>query len=96
MTPCKPEDILAESFRIIEENVGQHAFDAGQWPIARRMIHASGDLDLLDFICFHYDAVPAALCRRFHPAQPHRHGRDHGAGGHSPTFGRDTGGAANC
>jgi precorrin-8X/cobalt-precorrin-8 methylmutase len=61
MTPCKPEDILAESFRIIEENVGEHSFNAGQWPIVRRMIHASGDLDLLDFIRFHNDAVPAAL-----------------------------------
>jgi precorrin-8X/cobalt-precorrin-8 methylmutase len=61
MTPSRPEDILAESFRIIESQVGPHAFDARQWPIVRRMIHASGDLDLIPLIRFHNDPVAAGL-----------------------------------
>jgi precorrin-8X/cobalt-precorrin-8 methylmutase len=56
----KPDDILAESFRIIEEEVGPHGFSADQWPVVRRMIHASGDLDLARLVRFHNDPVPAA------------------------------------
>lgn len=61
MNPRRPEDILAESFRIIEKEVGLHSFDAAQWPIVRRMIHASGDLDLIHAVRFRNDPVPAAL-----------------------------------
>jgi precorrin-8X/cobalt-precorrin-8 methylmutase len=61
MTPPKSDDILAESFRIIEAEVGSHSFDAGQWPIVRRMIHASGDLDLVPLVRFHNHPVRAAL-----------------------------------
>ena len=61
MKPCKPEDILAESFHIIEEEVETHSFDAREWPIVRRIIHASGDLDLVHAVRFHNDPVQAAL-----------------------------------
>jgi precorrin-8X/cobalt-precorrin-8 methylmutase len=61
MNPCGPDDILAESFRIIEAEVGPHSFDAKEWPIVRRMIHAAGDLDLVHAVRFHNDPVPAAL-----------------------------------
>jgi precorrin-8X/cobalt-precorrin-8 methylmutase len=57
----KPADILAESFRIIEAEVGAHRFDAQDWPIVRRMIHASGDVDLVHAVRFHGDPVPAAM-----------------------------------
>jgi precorrin-8X/cobalt-precorrin-8 methylmutase len=57
----QPDDILAESFRIIDSEVGPHEFDAVQWPIVRRLIHASGDLDLARLVRFHNDPVPAAL-----------------------------------
>jgi precorrin-8X/cobalt-precorrin-8 methylmutase len=60
MTPCRPEDILAESFRIIDEEVGAHSFAASEWPIVRRMIHASGELDLLAQVRFHNNPVAAA------------------------------------
>jgi precorrin-8X/cobalt-precorrin-8 methylmutase len=56
----KPDDILAESFRIIEEEVGPHGFSADQWPVVRRMIHASGDLDLVRLVRFHNDPVAVA------------------------------------
>jgi precorrin-8X/cobalt-precorrin-8 methylmutase len=60
MTPRGPEEILAESFRIIDAEVGPHAFDARQWAVVRRMIHASGDLDLVASVRFHNDPLAAA------------------------------------
>lgn len=61
MTPCTPESILDESFRIIDREVGPHSFDNRAWPIVRRMIHASGDLELASLIRFHNDPVGAGL-----------------------------------
>ncbi len=53
----KPHEIVLESFRIIESEVGEHAFDAQEWPVVRRMIHASGDLDLIHDVSFQRDAA---------------------------------------
>jgi precorrin-8X/cobalt-precorrin-8 methylmutase len=36
-----PDEIYAESFRIIEAEAGGHTFDAMEWPVVRRMVHAS-------------------------------------------------------
>lgn len=41
-----PDEIYAESFRIIEEEVGPHPFDAIEWPIVRRIVHALGDVEI--------------------------------------------------
>lgn len=41
----RPEEIEAESFRIIEEEVGPHNWSAQEWPIVRRVIHTSADFD---------------------------------------------------
>jgi precorrin-8X/cobalt-precorrin-8 methylmutase len=57
----RPDDILAESFRVIEAEVGPHAFDAVEWPIVRRMIHASGDLSLVRDAAFSPGAVEAGV-----------------------------------
>src|SRR5262249_34743848 len=48
----RPDDILAESFRIIEAEVGPHPFDAAEWPVVRRMIHAAGDGGLVADLAF--------------------------------------------
>ncbi len=53
----KPDEIQAESFRIIDAEVGPHGFDAAEWPVVRRVIHAAGDLDLAGAVCFRRDAV---------------------------------------
>jgi precorrin-8X/cobalt-precorrin-8 methylmutase len=53
----KPHEIVLESFRIIESEVGEHAFDAHEWPVVRRMIHAAGDLDLIHAVSFKRDAA---------------------------------------
>jgi precorrin-8X/cobalt-precorrin-8 methylmutase len=57
----RPDDILAESFRIIEAEVGPHLFAADEWPVVRRMIHASGDLRLIRDMVFTAGAVAAGV-----------------------------------
>ena len=53
----QPDEIMAESFRIIDAEVGEHGFDAVEWPVVRRIIHAAGDVDLVHAVHFHRDAV---------------------------------------
>ena len=38
-----------------------HAFDRYQWPVVRRMIHASGDLDLVQSVRFTPEAVTLGI-----------------------------------
>lgn len=55
-------DIENESMRIIDAEVpAPRPFDDVQWPVVRRMIHASADFELLDLIRFHPQSVSAAL-----------------------------------
>jgi precorrin-3B C17-methyltransferase len=58
-TPGK--DILAESFRLIEQEIGTHGFGPLEWPIVRRMIHASGDVELSNFVRFSAGAAQAGV-----------------------------------
>jgi len=50
-----------DSFAIIDAEVGPHAYDAGQWPIVRRMIHANADFDFNGLTAFHPRAVDAGI-----------------------------------
>ena len=52
-----PEQIMAESFRIITAEVGSHPFDAVEWQIVRRIIHASGDLEFARLVHFQHAAA---------------------------------------
>src|SRR5262249_24577888 len=49
--------ILAESFRIIDTEVGRHDFSADEWPIVLRMIHAVGDPTIAASVVFRHDAA---------------------------------------
>lgn len=49
--------IEAESFRIIDEEMGEHAFPPHQWAIIRRVIHTTGDFEYAPQMRFHPDAV---------------------------------------
>lgn len=40
-----PEEIEAESFRIIEAELGANSWSPQEWPIVRRAIHTSADFD---------------------------------------------------
>lgn len=59
--PRRPADIVAESFRIIDAEVGPHRFNEREWPIVRRMIHAAGDVELVHAVRFQHDAAHAAI-----------------------------------
>src|SRR5262245_784499 len=57
----RPGEILAESFRIIDAEVGAHSFGPLEWPVVRRMIHASGDLELAQLVRFSPGAALAGV-----------------------------------
>ena len=55
-----------DSFAIIDQEVGHHAYSAEQWPLVRRMIHANADFEfngLTIFHPFHPQAMQAGLAR---------------------------------
>jgi precorrin-8X/cobalt-precorrin-8 methylmutase len=53
----RPEQIEAESFRIIDAEVGSHDWSAAEWPVVRRAIHTSADFDYARTMAFSPDAV---------------------------------------
>jgi precorrin-8X/cobalt-precorrin-8 methylmutase len=57
----KPEEIEAESFRIIEAEAGDHGFPPEQWPVVRRLIHTSADFDYLTTLVISTDAVAKGI-----------------------------------
>jgi len=50
-----------DSFSIIDQEVGPHGYDSGQWAIVRRMIHASADFEFNGLTRFHPAAVSAGV-----------------------------------
>jgi precorrin-8X/cobalt-precorrin-8 methylmutase len=69
MKAVPPDAILAESYRIIEAEIGPHPFGQLEWPVVRRMIHASGDLELSRLVCFSPGAAEAGV-RAFQEGVP--------------------------
>ena len=59
MQTRKGQGIEDESMQIIDDEVGPHQYDKFQWPIVRRVIHATADFDFAgkNKIIFHKDAV---------------------------------------
>lgn len=41
----RPEEIEAESFRIVDAEAGAHGWSVAEWPIVRRAVHTSADFD---------------------------------------------------
>jgi len=56
-----PLDIEAESFRIIEAELGPTAFSPEQFAVVRRCIHATGDFSFAENLRFHPQAIEAGL-----------------------------------
>ncbi len=56
-----PQDIEAESFRIIEKELGPTSFPPDDFAVVRRCIHATGDFSFADNIRFQGDAVAAGI-----------------------------------
>ena len=57
----RPEEIEAESFRIIEAEVGAHSWSPAEWPVVRRAIHTSADFDYARSMLFSHDAVTSGV-----------------------------------
>jgi precorrin-8X/cobalt-precorrin-8 methylmutase len=57
----RPEEIEAESFNIIEAEIGEHPWSEIDWPVVRRVIHASADFDYARSLFFSPDAVLSAV-----------------------------------
>ena len=53
----RPEEIEAESFRMIDAEVGPHPWSPAEWPVVRRVIHTSADFDYARTMVFSRDAV---------------------------------------
>lgn len=56
-----PEEIEAESFRIIEAEADTHGRPNDQWQILRRVIHTSADFDYVKSMMFSEDAVQSGI-----------------------------------
>ncbi len=56
-------DIEKRSFEIIDSEVGPHGYDAMQWPIVRRVIHATADFDFArkGRMLFHKGAIESVF-----------------------------------
>jgi len=56
-----PHDIEAESFRIIERELGPTRFTPEEFAVVRRCIHATGDFSFAGNFRFHPQAIAAGL-----------------------------------
>ncbi len=59
--PRLPEEIEAESFRIIDERLSGMAFDDGWHQVVRRAVHAVADFEMIDLMDRHPDALDRGI-----------------------------------
>ncbi len=57
----KPKEIESLSFKIIEDESGDHGFSPSEWPIVRRIIHTSADFEYIKTIRLHPKAIESGL-----------------------------------
>jgi len=59
MITNKGQSIEDKSMEIIENEIGHHSYNEYEWPIVRRVIHATADFDFArtNKIIFHKDAI---------------------------------------
>jgi precorrin-8X/cobalt-precorrin-8 methylmutase len=57
----RPEEIEAESFRLIEAEVGPHPWSPLEWPVVRRVIHTSADFDYARTLVISPTAIAAGI-----------------------------------
>ena len=63
MQTRKGQNIEDESMQVIDNEVGPHSYNKLEWPIVRRMIHATADFDFAgkNKIIFHKDAISSGM-----------------------------------
>lgn len=57
----RPEEIEAESFRIIDREAGPHGWSPAEWPVVRRVVHTSADFEYVRSISMSADAIAAGV-----------------------------------
>ncbi|MBI1921384.1 MAG: precorrin-8X methylmutase [Geobacter sp.] len=57
----RPEEIEAESFRIIDAEAGGHPWSSAEWPVVRRVVHTSADFEYVRSMVFSPDVVNRAI-----------------------------------
>lgn len=57
----RPEEIEAESFRIIDAEAGPHPWSPAEWPVVRRVIHTSADFEYSRSMIFSANAVAGGV-----------------------------------
>lgn len=57
----RPEEIEAESFRIIDAEAGAHLWSPAEWPVVRRVVHTSADFEYVRTMAFSPDAVKLGM-----------------------------------
>jgi len=55
------QQIEHESFAVVDQEAGQHTYTAEQWPVVRRMIHATADFEFNGLTQFHPAAIAAGV-----------------------------------
>ncbi len=55
------QQIEHNSFAIVDSEAGDHSYTDEQWPLVRRMIHASADFEFNGLTRFHPDAIRVGL-----------------------------------
>lgn len=55
------QQIEHESFAVVDQEAGEHAYTAEQWPVVRRMIHATADFEFNGLTQFHPEAIAAGV-----------------------------------
>lgn len=60
-SPMSGEEIEATSLAIIDSQVRAHGFSSDQWQVVRRMVHAAGDLSIIESVRFSLDATAAGV-----------------------------------
>jgi len=59
--PVKPEQIEAESFRIIDDEAGPHGFSPTEWRIVRRVVHTTADFEYVRTLRIHSGAISSGI-----------------------------------
>jgi precorrin-8X/cobalt-precorrin-8 methylmutase len=61
ITKVDPDKIESLSFKIIEEEAGDHGLNASEWAVVRRLIHTTADFEFIENTRFHPQALGAGI-----------------------------------
>jgi precorrin-8X/cobalt-precorrin-8 methylmutase len=61
ITKVDPAKIEELSFKVIEEEAGDHGLNAAEWAVVQRLIHTTADFEFIQHTRFHPQAVAAGI-----------------------------------